>query len=66
MVLFAVSYVGVKLWTRAPLVPYIEMDFQSGLQEVLDASYVIPPKICTASGWFMCQQGGRPPTEELV
>ncbi len=40
MMLFPVLYVGAKLWTRAPLVPYTEMDFKSGLQEVLDASYV--------------------------
>ncbi|TFK91621.1 amino acid permease [Polyporus arcularius HHB13444] len=43
MMLFPVLYVGAKLRTRAPLVPYTEMDFQSGLQEVLDASKEDPP-----------------------
>lgn len=42
MGLFPVFYIGRKLWTRAPLVPYAQMDFQSGLQEVLDATYVLP------------------------
>ncbi|RPD78096.1 amino acid permease [Lentinus tigrinus ALCF2SS1-7] len=38
MMLFPVLYVGAKLWTRVPLIKYAEMDFKSGLQEVLDAS----------------------------
>ena len=42
MVLFPLFYVSAKLWTRAPLVPYAEMDFKSGLQEVLDATCVLP------------------------
>ena len=37
---FCVLYAGAKLWTRIPLRPYAEMDFKSGLQDVLDASYV--------------------------
>ncbi|KAI0779577.1 amino acid permease [Fomes fomentarius] len=43
MGLFPVFYIGRKLWTRAPLVPYAQMDFQSGLQEVLDATTDEPP-----------------------
>lgn len=41
MVMFPVLYVGAKWYKHATLVPYAEMDFKSGLQEVLDASYVI-------------------------
>ena len=41
MALFPVLYVGAKLYYRTPLTPYEEMDFKTGLQEVLDASYVI-------------------------
>lgn len=40
MVMLPVLYVGAKWYKRTPLVPYAEMDFKSGLQEVLDASYV--------------------------
>ena len=36
--LLPVLYIGAKLWTGVPLVPYKQMDFESGLQEVLDAS----------------------------
>ncbi|KAI0745637.1 amino acid permease [Earliella scabrosa] len=43
MVLFPLFYVAAKLWTRAPLVPYADMDFKSGLQEVLDATVEDPP-----------------------
>ncbi|TBU25171.1 amino acid permease [Dichomitus squalens] len=39
---FCVLYAGAKLWTRIPFMPYAEMDFKSGLQEVLDASYEEP------------------------
>ncbi|CDO76055.1 hypothetical protein BN946_scf184696.g7 [Trametes cinnabarina] len=38
MAMFPVLYVGAKLYMRTPLKPYAEMDFKSGLQEVLDAS----------------------------
>lgn len=40
MVMLPVLYIGAKWYKRTPLVPYAEMDFKSGLQEVLDASYV--------------------------
>ncbi|KAI0743850.1 amino acid permease [Daedaleopsis nitida] len=36
-------YVVAKLWTRASLVPYAEMDFVTGLQKVLDESVDEPP-----------------------
>ncbi|KAH9940385.1 amino acid permease [Epithele typhae] len=36
--LFPVLYCGMKVYSRAPLVPYDQMDFETGLQEVLDAS----------------------------
>ncbi|KAI8992910.1 amino acid permease [Trametes punicea] len=39
-VLFPILYVGAKIYKRTPLRRYEEMDFVSGLQEVLDASYV--------------------------
>ena len=38
MGLFPVLYIGAKLWRHERLVPYAEMDFKSGLKEVLDAS----------------------------
>lgn len=38
MMIFPVLYVGAKLRTRTPLRPYAEMDFETGLKEVLDAS----------------------------
>ncbi|KAI0358696.1 amino acid permease [Trametes cingulata] len=43
LMLYPVLYVGAKLWKRTPLVPYKEMDFKTGLQEVLDASFDEPP-----------------------
>ncbi|KAI0769430.1 amino acid permease [Trametes elegans] len=43
MAMFPVLYVGAKIWKRARLVPYVKMDFESGLQEVLDASIEEPP-----------------------
>ncbi|KAL1945996.1 hypothetical protein VTO73DRAFT_1998 [Trametes versicolor] len=43
MVMLPVLYAGAKWYKRAPLVPYAEMDFKSGLQEVLDASFDEPP-----------------------
>ncbi|KAI0745638.1 amino acid permease/ SLC12A domain-containing protein [Earliella scabrosa] len=43
MALLPLLYVGAKLWTRAPLVPYAEMDFKSGLLEVLEATVEEPP-----------------------
>ena len=49
MALLPLLYVGAKLWTRAPLVPYAEMDFKSGLQEVLEATYVFPSLISSAT-----------------
>ena len=49
MALLPLLYVGAKLWTRAPLVPYAEMDFKSGLKEVLEATYVLPSLASSAT-----------------
>ncbi|KAH9949045.1 amino acid permease [Amylocystis lapponica] len=43
MMLFPVMYIGAKLYMRKPLVKYSEMDFKTGLAEVLAASYDEPP-----------------------
>ncbi|KAI0644691.1 amino acid permease [Trametes meyenii] len=56
MALFPVLYGGAKLYTRAPLVPYEKMDFESGLKEVVDASYdERPPEsfVKRAWGWLV-------------
>ena len=42
MMLFPVLYIGAKCWKRLPLVPYADMDFETGLQEILNISYVLP------------------------
>ncbi|OSC96572.1 amino acid permease [Trametes coccinea BRFM310] len=49
MAMFPILYVGAKFYTRTPLRPYEQMDFKSGLQEVLDASYTEP----TPENWIM-------------
>ncbi|OBZ70521.1 Dicarboxylic amino acid permease [Grifola frondosa] len=43
LMLFPVLYIGARLWMRTSFVKPEEMDFKSGLAEVLSASYDEPP-----------------------
>ncbi|OCH87654.1 amino acid permease [Obba rivulosa] len=43
LMLFPVIYITVRLWRRTSWMKPENMDFRSGLQEVLDASYEEPP-----------------------
>ncbi|KAH9858980.1 amino acid permease [Lenzites betulinus] len=56
MAMFPVLYVGARWYKSTRLRPYEEMDFKSGLQEVLDASYDDPPPanwVQRAWSWLM-------------
>ncbi|KAI0661389.1 amino acid permease [Cubamyces menziesii] len=65
MALFPVLYVGAKLYYRTPLTPYEEMDFKTGLQEVLDAYDEPPPKNWAMRVWswlvMYCSRGDFEP-----
>ncbi|PCH39052.1 amino acid permease [Wolfiporia cocos MD-104 SS10] len=43
MMMFPVLYIGKRLYSRTKLVPYDEMDFKTGLDEAIAASYDEPP-----------------------
>ncbi|KAI0633510.1 amino acid permease [Trametes polyzona] len=48
MAIAPILYIGARWYKRTSFIPYENMDFKSGLQEVLDASYDEPP----SSNWF--------------